>query len=191
MTHLKQFIKCVGTLLQYFIVCASAHSVISHKMCGLHDLRSSPCQPLPCSVWWMREPESLLWNPGLQLRLPDVHLTTGQRGEWRELHVRQAEIVSDRKLSKEWSCSVSVTSTSSAQPSSPHSTAIYKIPLWPSLRQGWMPILESTICSSVRIFEVPRDYATALQAWLLSNAVLRADDNTAANQLSDNTKAGF
>lgn len=60
MTHLKQFIKCVGTLLQYFIVCASAHSVISHKMCGLHDLRSSPCQPLPCSVWRMREPESLL-----------------------------------------------------------------------------------------------------------------------------------
>lgn len=26
-------------------MCASAHSVIGHKMCGLHDLRSSPCQP--------------------------------------------------------------------------------------------------------------------------------------------------
>lgn len=44
-----------------------------------------------------------------------------------------------------------------------------------------MPILKSTICSSVHILEVPRDYVTALQAWLLSKTILLADDNAAAN----------
>lgn len=56
MIHLKHFISCVGTLLQQFIMRTSALSVIGHKMCGLHDLRSSPCQPLPCPVQQMREP---------------------------------------------------------------------------------------------------------------------------------------
>lgn len=105
--------------------------------------------------------------------------------KWCELILRHVGLVYYRKLSKEWSCSILVTSQPiSAQPCGPRSTAIYKIPLWPSLRQGWMPILKSTICSSVHILEVPRDYVTALQAWPLSKTILLADDNAAANQLS-------
>lgn len=57
-----------------------------------------------------------------------------------------------------------ITEPVSAPPCSPRSTTIYKIPLWPSLWQGWMPILKSTICSSVLILEVPGDYVTALEA---------------------------
>lgn len=38
------------------IVLMCAYSVISHKMCGLRGLCSSPRQPVPCSRQQMREP---------------------------------------------------------------------------------------------------------------------------------------
>lgn len=143
-----------------------AHRGVRHSMCGslgYASLRANPC-PALCSAWGNNlKPVPWLWNPGV------CTLPQGEKAKWS----RQARIVSYRKWSKEWSCSVWVTSRSSAQPCGPRSTAIYKIPLWPSSWQGWTPILKSTICSSVHILRVPRDYATALQAWPLSNTIGR------------------
>lgn len=170
MTHLKHFINCVCTQLQQF-VCTYAHSVMGHKMCGLQDLRSSPCQPFSCSVQQMREPlrtcalTVLDYACVCQCTLPEdrsgkqkVMRTEAQSQTSRDCllqEVQQGVVL--QRLSD-------ITEPISAQPRSPRSAAIYKIPLWPSLWQGWMPILKSTISSSVHILEVPGDYVTALQA---------------------------
>lgn len=49
--------------------------------------------------------------------------------------------------------------------------------------------LLSASCSTVHILEVPRDYVTALWAWLHFTTILLADDNAEVNQLSSDRKA--
>lgn len=164
--------------------------LLSHSMCGLHALLSSPCQTLAllCAA-----DERATEKPADWLRNTPIVCLLASDATRGAPSLRQAGIVSDRKLSKEWSCIISVTSQSSAQPyPAAHAlTAIYKIPHWPSYGRGGCrsSSLLSASCSGVHIVEVPRHYVTALLARLHFNTILLADDNAEASQLSNDTKA--
>lgn len=81
-----------------------------------------PLHANPCPALCSRHENPRIWEVFLHQFLDYNHVYQActlleGRGGSAANYLRQAGIVSDRKLSKEWSCSVSVTSPSSAQPS--------------------------------------------------------------------------
>lgn len=138
-------------------MCAYAHGVIGHKLCGLHDLHSSPCQPLSCSVQQMRDDrEPVHWNlVKSRIRAVSAHAPYQRTGvgsrKWCELRLSlwHAGIVYYRKLSKEWSCSIWVTSQSPSQPS----PAAHAPPLFIKYHSG--PVYGRGGCRSSSLLSVP------------------------------------
>lgn len=180
MTH---FISCVGTAtIVYYAHLRPLCYWPQSRVGDLGDLRILPVLPVWAPLGCQTQEGATEKPPQIGCEILDYagerrgeHLGRGQGRGGRERRVR-----SDVKFSpRSQACllqevgtgsglaALRVTSRSSApaQPCGPRCAAIYKIPLWPSLWQGWLlPILKSTICSSVHMLPVPGDYVTALQA---------------------------